>query len=79
LAYEIKNVCSIDFGTVYETSMEYDALRIKELHQYMHNFLWFTESTMLFSITTDNYNFFCVLSLDKTNSNDYLTIQYVVF
>ncbi|XP_012536297.1 putative elongator complex protein 1 [Monomorium pharaonis] len=72
--YHIANLCSIDFSILNRT----EDLSIKDnLYYYMHHFLWFTKDIMLFSIITEKHNLLCVLSLDKTNSENSLPIQKV--
>lgn len=79
--YKTSNTYSINFDILYDIGhgvKEHDELKIKEFkHYYLHHFLWFTEHTILFSTITNNH-LLCVLSLEETNFNGELTIQYVV-
>lgn len=69
------------FKQITDSSSEYEALQsynidcsilditgIDKCIYTMHHFLWLAEDIMLFSITMDEHNLLCVLSLDKIHS-----------
>lgn len=77
MLYVNVNSCNINFDILH--NIVFEEVRIKEIHRYMHHFLWFTEDIMLFSLVTENYNLLCVVFLDEIYSKDKQRIQYVVF
>lgn len=59
--YEALQSCNIDCSTL-------DIAGIDKCVYTMHHFLWLAEDTILFSITMDEHNLLCVLSLDEIHS-----------